>query len=504
MPMSLSASDMTRIKRLETSSSVTNETTLLATVDSDTVLNNTQSTIFAISCIDPRFTFAVEEYLLDQLGPSTSYDLFVLAGSALGGRLVDNTLPTTGPSPGCSIVDSNESWRETLLDHIQVAISLHNVTQIYIIDHLGCAAFTSCGTADTVAVHFSQFNSLRTIINGASFFANGTVAPTSNVLGSTIFSFKGLYFDTPVGLTTQLFDYTSGAPGTSVATYTFPSSSGAKVLVLGCIDPRFSQILSSFLNNYKGVQFIYDLFITAGSSLGVNQSYDNNGTQRADNTTGAYPNNLLAVTGTGRIGKLGHNWGPTFFDHLKIALEIHNITEVWVFDHLDCGAYKAIKFGNFGATDLDPQQHIPELAKLQGFIKQRYSQLRFKGFIMDTAGRITKAVDDELGIEFYKSYFSSLGTFGSSKIRAPVSEIIELRAKASADYVLAREYTGAASGDGFVYTRVPTSGYDTALVVTGNAIRTGFGRQLFRTKLTPTKPGGSVPTVLDPKVILRN
>jgi carbonic anhydrase len=486
----MSTSDMTRIKRLEGKTTDPVIADVFSpydqTVQANSAPNNASSTVFVVSCIDPRFTSAVEQYLLAQLGPSTTYDLFVLAGAALGVRLLGNGAPI----PSCSLVSPGNSWREVLLDHLQVAISLHNVSRIYIIDHLDCAAYGVCGGLDTAAGHFSQFNTIRTVIVGSTFYANGTSAPTPKTAVFTSPNITGLYFNTPVGSTTQLFDYTAGVlPGTSVGTYTFPPTTGAKVLVLGCIDPRFSQILSSFLTNYKEVEFVFDLFITAGASLGVNQSYNLNGTQRATNTTGtAYPQNLLAVGATGRIGPLGHNWGPTFFDHLAVAVQVHKITEVWVFDHLDCGAYKFIKLasgGVPGATDLDPLQHIPEIQKLQGYINSRQSNLAFKGFIIDgrpglSPAVITKVVDDNNGIVLDKLIYPlSVGDFGSSRIRAPASEIISLRAKASADYVLSRQVQSSPQG---------------------------FSNQLVRTKLTPVNTLGLAPanrsasTVLETKV----
>lgn len=476
--MSMSTSDMIRLKRLESRVTEPDIFSPYSTiVPANTPPNNAASTVFVISCIDPRFTYAVEEYLLAQLGPQTTYDLFVLAGSALGGRLINNVGAPPPAGTACSIVASNQSWREVLLNHIQVAISLHNVSRIYIIDHLDCAAYGVCAGVDTPASHFAQFTSLRSIIVAALFFKNGDVVPALKVAGSVIFgaagaNITGLYFNTPVGSTTELIDYTAGiAPIVPVGSYTFPPTSGAKILVLGCIDPRFSEILSSFLTTFKEVQFIFDLFITAGSSLGVNQSYLLNGTQRANNTPGdAYPLSLLANAVTGKLGPLGHKWGPVFFDHLTVAFSVHNITEVWVFDHLDCGAYKAIKFGNFGATDLDPAQHIPEIVKLQGFIKTARPSLAFKGFIMDTAGTINKVVDDTNGVFLDKITFPfAVGTFGSSRIRAPASEIVDLRARSSADYVLRRESQGAQ----------------------------GFSNQLVRTKLTPVP---SVTSVLETKV----
>jgi len=501
MPMSMSTSDMIRVKRLE---SKTTEPTVVdsfspysQSVPSSSAPNNAGSTVFVISCIDPRFTSAVEEYLLQQLGPGTTYDLFVLAGASLGGRLADNTLPTTGVTAGCPIVDSNQSWRKVLLDHIQVAITLHNVRKVYIIDHLDCGAYGACGLiGDTAENHWTQFNSLRNIILSESYYANGTANGTFKTLGSstTIFglqatnNIRGLYFDTPVGSTTQLFEYVIGAataaaavPGTLVGTYTFPSSSGAKVLVLGCIDPRFSQTLSSFLINYKEVQFVYDLFILAGSSLGVNQSYNINGALRGYNTIGdAYPNSLLSRQAIGLVGPVGENWGPVFFDHLKLAIQLHGVTEVWVFDHLDCGAYKNIKLASGGlpaATDNDPAQHIPEIQKLEGLISSRYSSLGFKGFIMDTNGLITKVADNKNGIVLDVITYPVLGEFGSSRIRAPASEIIDLRAKASADYVLVREHSGNRSS--------------------------GFGRQLVRTKLTPVNALGVAPTGASSTTVLQ-
>jgi hypothetical protein len=176
---------------------------------------------------------------------------------------------------------------------------------------------------------------------------------------------------------------------------------GAKVLVLGCIDPRFTEILSSFLVNYKMVQFNYDLFNLAGAALGANQSYTSTPsfpTARGNGVPGTYyPLSLIANNGAG-IGNLGETWGTTFFDHVDVAISLHNITEVWVFDHLDCGAYKAIKFGDLTATDNDINQHTAEIVKLQGYIQAKYpsSGLGFKGFVIDMQGGITQVAGDPI------------------------------------------------------------------------------------------------------------
>ena len=132
------------------------------------------------------------------------------------------------------------------------------------------------------------------------------------------------------------------------------------------------------------------------------------------------------------------------------------------------------------ATDLDPAQHTPELQKLRGhintytstkdYLENAPTQLAFKGFIMDTAGGITKVVDSG-GVQVDTVLFAPLGTFGSSRIRSPTSDVIELHAKASADFVLKSQTQNSPQG---------------------------FSNQSIQTKLTPAP---SVTKVLDPKVV---
>jgi len=159
-----------------------------------------------------------------------------------------------------------------------------------------------------------------------------------------------------------------------------PPNNGAHVLVLSCIDPRFTEFLAWFLTNYKAVHNNYDLFSLAGASLGVNQT--------------AFP-----------------NWSAVFADHLKLAIDLHEITEVWVFDHLDCGAYKKVLVQT---TDDDVDQHKDQLQELQQTlatysddndedVNTKIKQLAFKGFVMSTEGEVFKVVDDGRGIEVTRS-----------------------------------------------------------------------------------------------------
>lgn len=132
----------------------------------------------------------------------------------------------------------------------------------------------------------------------------------------------------------------------------------ASALVLACIDPRFTASLAWYLTHNKQAISDYDLIALAGASLGVLQT-----------TYGS--------------------WQTTFVDHVKLALKLHNIKEIWAFDHLDCGMYKATL--NL-KDDMDKSVHIEKLQELKAFIKQQFPELGFKGFIIDVRGNIEKVV----------------------------------------------------------------------------------------------------------------
>ena len=424
------ASDLTRMKRIAGAAILPNRTSsnnsFATPVLAGTPINNSATTkAFILACIDPRYIDALEQYLKDTLGVNGfTYDLFILAGASLGG------LNTTAPNI-CSVY-ATVNWQQTLFEHMQVAILLHNVTQVLVFDHLDCGAFKLCGppnndNTDTQENHKIKFELLKDLIEARSFTTNsGGTGTGSSIFTAGIFGY--VINDSSLGHPGCFFDIQTSSY-LPVCQRISPAS-GARVLVLGCIDPRFSSMLTSFLINYKDVQFSFDLTILAGSSLGANQSYTTFPTVRTPPDDGNYPGN--------EIFALGAAWGPTFFNHLSIARALHGITEVWVFDHLDCGAYKRIKFGGTTNLDLDIPPHTEELNKLMGYVDEYTSaadylgnpatNLAFKGFVMDTRGGITKVVDNGLGV----SYVTTT-PFGSSRIRAPASDYTDNKAYNAAD-----------------------------------------------------------------------
>jgi hypothetical protein len=183
--------------------------------------------------------------------------------------------------------------------------------------------------------------------------------------------------------------------GVQIPIYTPP----AKVLVLGCIDPRFAGFLEWFLVHQSQIFGQYDLFTLAGASLGFNQSLIGQGNPSAGLNfsgnawdggvaTGNYENNATFL-----------HWDEVFLNHLDIAESLHQITDVWIFDHLDCGAYKIIKFNDptLAVSDLDILAHSDEIARMACHVAAHSPALKVKGFVMNTTGDIFKVYDDRQG-----------------------------------------------------------------------------------------------------------
>lgn len=76
-----------------------------------------------LSCMDYRFLDHIEEYMHSR-GFASNYDHIVLAGASLG--VLNN---------------QNISWGQTFWDHVAIALKLHHIDQIIVIDHRDCGAY---------------------------------------------------------------------------------------------------------------------------------------------------------------------------------------------------------------------------------------------------------------------------------------------------------------------------------------------------------------------------
>lgn len=135
------------------------------------------------------------------------------------------------------------------------------------------------------------------------------------------------------------------------------AAGGTDALLLTCMDFRLMDDIERYMSA-RGLRDKYDHIVLAGASLGA--------------ITDKYP-----------------AWNKTFWEHLDIAIKLHNIHSVIVMDHRDCGAYKVI-LGTEHANDAKIEQdtHATQLRKLRAMINDRYPKLEVETLLMALDGKV--------------------------------------------------------------------------------------------------------------------
>ena len=98
--------------------------TLLASMLPAGVANaagNTEALL--LSCMDFRLMDDVERYMATR-GLRDKYDHIVLAGAALG-----------------AVTDKYPAWNKTFWDHVGLAVDLHHIHKVIVMDHRDCGAY---------------------------------------------------------------------------------------------------------------------------------------------------------------------------------------------------------------------------------------------------------------------------------------------------------------------------------------------------------------------------
>ena len=115
------------------------------------------------------------------------------------------------------------------------------------------------------------------------------------------------------------------------------------LLLLQCMDSRYPHRIIQTMDA-EGLRGKYDQLILAGASLGVIHKPE---------------------------------WQITFLDQLGFAIKEHNVSQVLILDHRDCGAYK--KFLDPPVTPDDPEKekeaHIKICKQAIGVIRGEFPQL---------------------------------------------------------------------------------------------------------------------------------
>ncbi len=169
----------------------------------------------------------------------------------------------------------------------------------------------------------------------------------------------------------------------SIKEYTLPQKN---ILVLGCIDLRLTDNLLHFLD-HDNLTNRYDHFTLAGTSLCLCAD----GKHRP-----LFKEEVLARY------KDFRSWEETFFHHLQIAIALHQIKDIYIVEHTNCGAYEQfLKDGKFDSVAEERKVHkafAQELArKLNGEPHEEYNEKKNKTepyklnvhcFLLDLRGNV--------------------------------------------------------------------------------------------------------------------
>lgn len=139
-----------------------------------------------------------------------------------------------------------------------------------------------------------------------------------------------------------------------------------EIFVLTCIDPRYTYFLTWFLNHEKEVYVDYDLVALAGASMCVL------------NPTPPLGSGLPPTA----------PWLTTLDNHVALARALHNIKEIWLFEHEGCGAYV-----NYLNDDSDAK-HISTMNSMVTHLKIANPTLKYKTFLMKFDGTINLISND--------------------------------------------------------------------------------------------------------------
>ena len=130
-----------------------------------------------------------------------------------------------------------------------------------------------------------------------------------------------------------------------------------EALVLNCMDYRLIGPITDYLDG-RGLRGRYDQVILAGGAIGV-------------------------------MSDQNAPWAETFWQHVKLAQDLHGISRIIVIDHRDCGACKA--FVTKTCADDRTREtaiHTHWMKALADEIKTRAPNLQVELLLMDLDGSV--------------------------------------------------------------------------------------------------------------------
>ena len=109
----------------------------------------------------------------------------------------------------------------------------------------------------------------------------------------------------------------------------------------------------------------------------------------ARHMAGKYDQLVLAGASLGAKNDKFPAWGTTFWEHVQVALDLHQIHQIIVIDHRDCGAYTAILGKDLAKNPKEEfAVHAAQMRSLRADIGARYPQLGVELLLMGLDGRV--------------------------------------------------------------------------------------------------------------------
>jgi len=134
-----------------------------------------------------------------------------------------------------------------------------------------------------------------------------------------------------------------------------------EMLLLTCMDFRLVDDIETYMNA-RGLKDKYDHVVLAGASLGA--------------LNDRFP-----------------AWSEVFWQHLDLAIELHEVHRVMLLDHRDCGAYRMI-LGEAAVKDPDTElkSHVKQLYALRSAILAKHPHMEVEIGLMALDGAVMQIV----------------------------------------------------------------------------------------------------------------
>lgn len=91
--------------------------------------------VLLISCMDLRLLDNIVHFM-DHENLTNRYDQYIMAGASIGALV-----GSADEDDELTRIDDYKGWETGLLQHTQLAIQLHNIKDIYILEHQDCGAY---------------------------------------------------------------------------------------------------------------------------------------------------------------------------------------------------------------------------------------------------------------------------------------------------------------------------------------------------------------------------